>query len=128
MESALSRYKDIEHKFGAYYMNRLLAQAKTKLGTEYSKRDCKLHWEDNKKLLKPKKNDKKTNFLQQKHKFGLFVVRWLGDTFSIFLENPLISDMPTSLKPLPFKRASTIIKETDETPHFNFDPKKLKNL
>lgn len=63
-----------------------------KLSTKYSKSECKAHWEENKKLLKPKKGEKKSSFLTHKHKFGVFVVRWMGDNFSLFLENPLTSD------------------------------------
>ena len=42
--------------------------------------------------LELKKGIKIDNLIQKKHKGGTFILRWLGDTVSIFMEIALVED------------------------------------
>ena len=81
----------MNHVFGIHFMNRWLANVKRKIpgfGTQTKK-----HIEAAQKIIRNKnklagtKNNEKTNLSSlSKHKGGYFILRWMGDGISIFIE------------------------------------------
>lgn len=88
LESALSIYKDINHTFGMHFIHRWLSIVMNKM--PHLKSQSRHHAEEARKVLQ---HQRKQECLGSKHKAGTFVVRWMGDVFSIFLEIATIADL-----------------------------------
>jgi len=89
LETALAIYKQLDHWFGIHYMHRWLSIVKNKVS--YYKTQSKLHSEEARKALNF--TTQRKDVYGSKHGAGYFVLRWMGDAFSIFLEVATICDM-----------------------------------
>lgn len=91
LEKALKIYQYLEHSFGIYFLNRWLANIKQKI--PHLKNQAKIHSQELNKI----KDIKKDEYLISSHKGGFFVLRWMGDPISLFLEIPLrVFNLPNS--------------------------------
>ena len=86
LEAALKIYDGLNHIFGIHFINRWLANIKKKISSQRGQ--TKIHIEMARNILK--KHARKN--LVNKHKGGVFVLRWAGDTISIFIEPAFIVD------------------------------------
>jgi len=90
LEEALKIYDSLNNIFGIHFMNRWLANVKRKIPGFTSQ--SKKHIEAAQKILRDKnkmlgKTKEKTNLaVHSQHKGGIFILRWLGDGISIFME------------------------------------------
>jgi len=89
LETALAIYKQLDHWFGIHYMHRWLSIVKNKVS--YYKTQSRLHSEEARKALNF--TTQRKDVYGSKHGAGYFVLRWMGDAFSIFLEVATICDM-----------------------------------
>ncbi|KAM3134700.1 hypothetical protein pb186bvf_013175 [Paramecium bursaria] len=94
-ENALLLYENLNHDFGKHFLNRWLSLVKNKISS--LKNDRFKHIKEEKQIIEQmklelKKGIKIDNLIQKKHKGGTFVLRWLGDTVSIFMEIALVED------------------------------------
>lgn len=92
MESALKIYDFLGHIFGIHFMNRWLANVKRKIPgcsmqTKKHIEACQNILRNNNNNKPPNKNSGKTSItVLSKHKGGNFILRWMGDGISIFIE------------------------------------------
>lgn len=91
LEAALKIYDSLNNVFGIHFMNRWLANVKRKIPGFTTQ--TKKHIEAAQKILRDKnkvptgKGKEKNNLaVQSQHKGGCFILRWLGDGISIFME------------------------------------------
>jgi hypothetical protein len=94
-ENSLVIYENINHDFGRHFLNRWLSLVKNKISS--LKSDRVKHIQEEKELIdnlkeEYKKGIKINNLIQKKHKAGTFILRWLGDTISIFIEPAWMED------------------------------------
>ena len=95
LEEALNIYRNLDHVFGQYYVHQWLAILMNKVPR--LKAQSKMHSEEAKKIIQAQN---KQGCLESKHKGGLFVVRWKGDNFGVFLEIPEYYDnSPIRIQP-----------------------------
>jgi len=89
LETALAIYKQLDHWFGIHYLHRWLSIVKNKVPNY--KMQSKWHSEEARKVLNF--TTQRKDVYGSKHGAGYFVLRWMGDAFSIFLEVATICDM-----------------------------------
>jgi len=84
LEKSLRIYENLEHSFGIHFLNRWLGILKQKI--PHMKGQTKIHYQIAEKIKEIKKDECHISV----HKGGFFVLRWMGDHISLFLETPLI--------------------------------------
>ena len=83
LEHSLKIYENLEHSFGIHFLNRWLGGVKRKI--PHLKQEAKQHFQKAHMIMQIKKDE----CLLSYHKGGFFVLRWMGDPISLFLEAPL---------------------------------------
>ena len=85
LEKSLKIYESLEHSFGIHFLNRWLGILKQKI--PHMKGESKIHFQIAEKIKEIKKDECHVSV----HKGGFFVLRWMGDQISLFLETPLVA-------------------------------------
>ncbi|CAD8105419.1 unnamed protein product [Paramecium primaurelia] len=115
-ENALQFYEQLNHDFGKHFLNRWLLLVKNKISS--LKNDRAKHIQQEKMLIENlkqefKKGIKVDNLIQKKHKGGVFILRWLGDTLSIFMEIATVEDSKQ-------KDIMSILRVVEQNPITNY--------
>lgn len=96
LELALKIYDSLNHIFGIHFMNRWLANVKRKIPGFTTQ--TKKHIEAAQQIIRnknkfPVKNNNTNLTVLSKHKGGYFILRWMGDGISIFIESAFKIDI-----------------------------------
>ncbi|CAD8119890.1 unnamed protein product [Paramecium sonneborni] len=123
-ENALQFYDQLNHDFGKHFLNRWLLLVKNKISS--LKNDRAKHIQQEKMLIENlkqefKKGIKVDNLIQKKHKGGVFILRWLGDTLSIFMEIATVEDSKQ-------KDIMSILRVVEQNPITNYKKKKVDDI